>query len=274
MHENNELVKIDLNKIAGERFPGKKIPRFVISLLKKIAHQDDINKLFALANGKKNMDFIDVCADYFQIKCNVSGIENLQKEDKPLIFSSNHPLGALEAISIAYVLGHHYNGKVKFYANEFLNYIEPLEEMFLPIYKSRIQERDNVRSIQDFYNSDNHLVTFPAGATSHMYGKMLVDLAWRKNFITASVQHKRNVVPLYFDARNSKRFYRVQKFSRFIRSKLKFESLLLADEIFRRKENVFTLYIGEPIPWQTFNKSKTHKEWATWVKEFVYKLAE
>lgn len=268
----NEVARIDLDQIVADRLPGRKIPKFVMNFLKKIAHQDEINELFAGAPGKKNIDFIDECMKYFHVSCNVIGEENLPVNDQKFIFASNHPLGALEAITIAHVLGHKYDGKIKFYANEFLTLLEPLKELFLPIYKYGNQGRDNLQTIQDFYNSDNHLITFPAGATSRKYGDKIIDLEWQKNFIKSSVQHKRDVVPLYFKARNSKLFYQIEKFREIIHSKVNFEMVLLADELFKQKGNTFTLYIGNPVPWQTFGKSKKTKEWAAWVKEIVYEL--
>jgi hypothetical protein len=48
--------------------------------------------------------------------------------------------------------------------------------------------------------------------------------------------------------------------------------LYLADEMFKNKNKTFTVTIGKPIPWQTFDKSKTPTEWAQYVKEIVYKL--
>ena len=33
-----------------------------------------------------------------------------------------------------------------------------------------------------------------------------------------------------------------------------------------------TVTIGKPIPWQTFDNTKTPNEWAQFVKEIVYKL--
>ena len=38
----------------------------------------------------------------------------------------------------------------------------------------------------------------------------------------------------------------------------------------RQKTNNVT--IGKPIPWQTFDKSRTPAQWADYVKEVVYKL--
>ena len=44
---------------------------------------------------------------------------------------------------------------------------------------------------------------------------------------------------------------------------------------FAKPKNVgktFHVKIGKPIPWQTFDKSKTPAEWAEYVKEQVYLL--
>jgi hypothetical protein len=48
--------------------------------------------------------------------------------------------------------------------------------------------------------------------------------------------------------------------------------MYLVDEMFKQRGKNFVLRIGKPIPWQTFDKSKTQTEWAQWVKELVYKM--
>ena len=48
--------------------------------------------------------------------------------------------------------------------------------------------------------------------------------------------------------------------------------LFLVNEMFKKKGEHFTIRIGEPIPWQTFDKSKSLNEWAAWVKGIVYKM--
>ena len=50
--------------------------------------------------------------------------------------------------------------------------------------------------------------------------------------------------------------------------------LYLADEMFKNRHETFRITIGKPIPWQTFDKSKSPTEWAEDVKETVYKLKE
>ncbi|MDR1525523.1 MAG: hypothetical protein LBS79_09780, partial [Tannerella sp.] len=72
---------------------------------------------------------------------------------------------------------------------------------------------------------------------------------WRKHFIKVAVEHRRDVVPLYFEARNSELFYRIENFRKRIHSKINFEVLLFAREFFRQRGRTFTLHIGKPIPW-------------------------
>ena len=49
--------------------------------------------------------------------------------------------------------------------------------------------------------------------------------------------------------------------------------MYLADEMFKQKGKHFIVRIGKPIPWQAFDKSKSHAQWAQWVKDIVYKMA-
>ena len=54
--------------------------------------------------------------------------------------------------------------------------------------------------------------------------------------------------------------------------KLNIAMLYLADEMFKNRHKTFTVTFGKPIPWQTFDKSKTPAQWAEYVKDIVYKL--
>lgn len=267
-----DIHRIDLDEIINERFPDRKFPKVIVALLKKIAHIDDLNRMFSSLKPKRNVEFMHGVMDYLNLSVTVQGADYLKKNDNPMIFAGNHPLGALDAVTIGHVLGGIYGENVKFYANEFLNELKPIKDMFLPIYKYGAQSRDNAKVVQTFFESENHLVTFPAGATSRMRKNGLQDLVWHKNFIQKSIQYQRDVVPFYFVAQNSKFFYTLQHIREFIRSKQNFEMLFLASELFKQKGNHYTFYIGEPIPWQTFDKSKTPTQWAAWVREKAYQL--
>ena len=46
----------------------------------------------------------------------------------------------------------------------------------------------------------------------------------------------------------------------------------LVDEMYKNVGKKFKISFGKPIPWQTFDKSKTPIEWANFVQNKVYEL--
>jgi len=273
IHED-KAARVELGQLFAARYPGWKLPGFFLRLIEKIIAVDKINKLFAATSGTKNVEFTDACMKYLAVTCNVVGGENLPPSEKKLIFASNHPQGGIEAICIASVLGRRYGGKIKFYANEILYCLEPLKELFVPIYRRKQKSKENLRIINDFYQTDDHLVVFPAGVTSSKKKGKIMDHEWRKNFIVEAVKYRRDVVPLYFQARNSDLFYVVENFRRFIRSRVNFDVILFGHEFFKQRGKTFTLYIGKPVSWETFDKTKSPKEWAAVMKDVVYNDAK
>ena len=149
-----------------------------------------------------------------------------------------------------------------------------MRELFVPVNKTGTQSKDHAEMMQQLYESDNHLVTYPAGMCSRKIKGRIVDLEWKKNFISKAIQYQRDVVPIYFEGRNSNFFYNLANIRKFFRIKLNIEMMYLADEMFKQKGNQFTILIGKPIAWQTFDKSKSQAQWAEWVKEIVYSMED
>lgn len=101
---------------------------------------------------------------------------------------------------------------------------------------------------------------------------MIKDLAWKKTFISKSVETQRDVIPVHFEGRNSDFFYNLANLCKFLGIKFNIAMLYLADEMFKNRHKTFKVTIGKPIPWQTFDKSRSATEWADYVRELVYKL--
>jgi putative hemolysin len=97
-------------------------------------------------------------------------------------------------------------------------------------------------------------------------------LEWKKSFISAAVKEKRDVVPIYFEGKNSNFFYNLANIRKFLGIKLNVEMLYFADELFKQRGNHFSVTIGKPISYSIFNKNKAQSEWAEWMKAEVYKL--
>ena len=78
-------------------------------------------------------------------------------------------------------------------------------------------------------------------------------------------------MPIHFGGQNSNFFYRLANFSdRFLPFNL--AMMFLVDEMYKNVHKTFRVSFGKPIPWQTFDRSKTPAEWAQWVQDQVYKL--
>jgi putative hemolysin len=122
------------------------------------------------------------------------------------------------------------------------------------------------------FQSDNHMLMFPAGICSRKINGKIHDVPWTKTFISKSIEYKRDVVPIHFGGQNSDKFYRIANLCKALHLKFNVAMLFLVDEMYKNVHKTFRVSIGKPIPWQTFDKSKTHKEWARVVEDEVYKL--
>ena len=151
-------------------------------------------------------------------------------------------------------------------------YLKNISSFWVPINKTGGQARNFPQQVNAAFNSDNHVVMFPAGLCSRKRKGVIRDLEWKKTFITKSVQTQRDVIPIHFEGENSAFFYRLANINRMLGIKFNIAMLYLSDEMFKNTNKQFKVTIGKPIPWQTFDKSKSPTEWAQYVKELVYTL--
>ncbi|MDY3267275.1 MAG: 1-acyl-sn-glycerol-3-phosphate acyltransferase [Phocaeicola sp.] len=270
---DDSIFLIDIDKIlkdkAGDK--AKRVPRFLVSYLKKILHQDEINEFLVSVADKRGVDFVEACMSYLDITLEVEGKENLP-EDGLCTFVSNHPLGGQDGIALGYLLGKHYDGRIKYLVNDLLMNLHGLAPLCIPINKTGSQSRDFPRMVEAGFRSDSHIIMFPAGLCSRRNNGVIKDLEWKKTFITKSVETQRNVVPIHFEGRNSDFFYNLANLCKFFGIKFNIAMLYLVDEMYKNRHKTFRVVIGKPIPWQTFNKSRPASQWAEYVRNIVYKL--
>ena len=270
---DDSLFLIDIDKVLREKAPKyyKYIPRFVVSYLKRIVHQEELNVFLRDSKDKVGVDFLKACLEFLDANIVVKGEENLPKEGL-YTFVSNHPLGGQDGVALGYILGSFYNGKVKYMVNDLLMNLQGLAPLCIPINKTGKQAKDFPRMVEAGFASDDQLIMFPAGLCSRRQNGVIRDLDWKKTFIVKSVQTHRDVVPIHFEGRNSNFFYNLANICKFLGIKVNIAMLYLADEMLKNRHKTFTVTIGKPISWQTFDKSKTPAEWAAYVKDIVYKL--
>ncbi|MDD6123538.1 MAG: glycerol acyltransferase [Bacteroidales bacterium] len=273
---NNTFFKIDIDQILDNKAGSKArfVPGFVRTWLKGIAHQDEVNGFLESAGNKQGVPWLDAVMEFLDVTLDIHGMENLpdDADGKRFTFVSNHPLGGPDGIAIGQVLGHRYDGRIRYLVNDLLMNLHGLAPLCVPINKTGKQSRDFPRLVEAAFGSDNHIIMFPAGLCSRRQQGVIRDLPWNKTFVTKSVETQRDVVPIYFSGRNSDRFYNLANFGKRLGLKFNIAMLYLADETFKNRHKTFSLHIGKPIPWQTFDRSRKPTEWAAWVQEQVYQL--
>lgn len=258
-----ELIAEKNSKLAG------RIPGFVYGLMNRLLHIREINEIIRRYGHLKGVPFIEAVLQYFEVKVVLNG-----EEDLPVlghyIFVSNHPLGGFDGLMLIKAVSDHM-GKSLFLVRDELTKIPPLAELFIPINKFGDQRRSASR-INEAYDSDSQILIFPAGLASRKIKGQIVDLTWQKHFIQKSVEHHRDVIPVYINGKNSWFFYWLANFRKKVGIRINLEMFLLSDELFKNRGKTFVISFGKPIPWSRFDHTKSPIEWAGIVKNVVYEL--
>ena len=269
---------IDIDKILADKMGAKAkyVPRPVVSWLKRILHQDEVNRYLWESRHLTGTDWLEECVRYLDMTLDIHGLENLpDKNDGSLYtFVSNHPLGGADGVALGSIIGRHYDSRFRYLVNDILMNLPGLAPLCIPINKTGGQARSFPAMVKAGFESDNHILMYPAGLCSRRRNGEIRDLPWSKTFIVKSVQYQRDVVPIHFGGQNSDFFYKLANFSDKYVKKVNIAMIYLVDEMYKNVHKSFRITIGKPIPWQTFDKSRTPAEWAQYVQDVVYKLPE
>ena len=267
---------IDISDILRGKMGSKAkfVPSPLVKWLKHIVHQDEVNKYLWDSRHLTGVDWLEDCMRYLDMTLEIVGKENLPDKDdgKLYTFVSNHPLGGEDGVALGAVIGRHYDGRFRYLVNDLLMNLPGLAPLCIPINKTGSQSRSFPAMVEAGFRSDNHMLMFPAGLCSRRINGEIRDLPWKKTFITKSVETHRDVVPIHFGGRNSDFFYTLANVCKALGIKFNIAMLFLVDEMYKNVHKSFRIAIGKPIPWQTFDKSRTPAQWAQYVQDEVYKL--
>ncbi len=269
----NQKPFIDIDQVFKSKNPGlhRWLPSFVINYVKKVVHENEINKVMANIGHLQGMEFVNALIGEFGVEVTLTGAENIPL-DRPVIFASNHPLGGMDGIAFMYALGK-YRTDLRFLVNDILTNIKNFEPLFVPVNKLGTNSRDVSKLIEETYAGNYAVLVFPAGLVSRKQPVGIKDLEWKKSFISKSKKYQKDIVPVYIEGRNSNFFYNFANLRKRIGIKTNIEMFYLPDEMFSQRGKKVIIHIGKPIPYSYFDKSKNESEWAEEVKQIVYKMA-
>lgn len=262
---------LDLNEILGPKMSAK-LPGFVKRFLARRLHIKQINDCIMKAEHYAGAGFFDEALDYIGITYKVRGEEKLDLSKKYL-FACNHPLGGPEALIIGSIFRKIYGDGFMVPSNQILYNMKPLQEFFVPVSVGGRQGRGIAEKIAGMFESDRQVLVFPAGLCAKSIKGVVTEMPWKKMFITQSRKYERDVVPVHISGHNSKWYFFLSWLSRTLKLKFNIGMLYLVDELFGQKGNEFVITFGKPVPYESFDSSKTDLQWADEVKNIVKNLA-
>ncbi len=266
-----DVLQIDIDKILQEKSPKLKfwIPKFIVTWFKNFIHQDEMNRVLREGNNLNGVEFAQYVIDVMGSKITFVGLENIPKTGGCIV-ASNHPLGGLDGMALMVGVSK-VRDDFKFLANDILMHIAPLKDHFIPVNKLSKNSKNHLSLISNEYRSNKAILVFPAGLCSRKINGKIVDLPWQKSVISKSIEHQLPIVPTFIEGENSKMFYRVANFRKFLSLKFNIEMLMLPDELHKQKGKAITVYFGKPIDYVKFSKKKIWAD-AQQLKNFVYQI--
>lgn len=266
---------IDLKQVLEKK--GVHLPGFVLSWANKLLHVAELNQIIYRHRDKIGLDFVHAFLEgdnppELNIHLDVVHPERIPLQGSPII-AGNHPLGGPDGLALMGAIGR-YRQDIQFPVTDFLMYIPQLRPLFIPIDKVH-HNSSHADALEQAFAAHNTMLYFPAGLCSRKQKDGSIhDLEWKTTFIKKSVKYQRDVVPFFFEARNRNRFYNIANLRKKLGIKFGFEMALLPAEMFAQHDKRLKLIIGKPIPYSTFDKSRTPKEWAQCVQDYIYRLAQ
>ncbi len=249
----------------------KILPSFVIRYLKRIIHQDELNKALRDHRDKMGHDFLEVILEEFGANIIIRGEENLLKSER-IVVASNHPLGGMDGMALMYAVGK-VRPDIVAPVNDFLMHLPNLKPLFVPLNKHG-SNAENIAKYDEAFASDKTILYFPAGLCSRKIKGEILDLEWKKTFLSKARKFNRDILPVHISGKNSNFFYNLANLRKFFRLKANIEMLYLVDEMFKQKNKDIVITFGEPIPLSTFDKRYRDGKWAELLRAHIYRLEE
>lgn len=265
---------IDIEKIFKDKNPGayKWTPKFLINYIKRVVHEDDVNRFENENHEKFEFEYLDAALKEVAAKITFSGLENVPASGACII-ASNHPLGGIDGMALLQIVGT-IRKDLSFLVNDILTQLVNFGKLFVPVNKVGATSGQNLRRIDEVYASDGVTMIFPAGLVSRKIDGKIQDLKWNRSFIKKAVQYNQPVVPVLVNGKLSPFFYRFSNFRKSIGIKANVEMLYLVNELYKLRNNATHIIFGKPIPAEVFDKSRSADEWAEAMRQYVYELKD
>lgn len=268
------MPQIDIEAVLRGKAPrlARWVPGFVVSYLKRIVHEREINEIIALGWELPPREFIHLVFERMQIRYTVEGLDRLDPR-KRYLFASNHPFGGMDGMMLADELIGHF-GDVRVVVNDLLMNIAPLSPLWVPVNKHGAQNAAYARRFDEAMFGELPVLTFPAGLCSRRHGGVVADPEWKTSFVKRAYASQREIVPIFVEGELSDFFYRLSNLRTRLGVKFNIEMLYLADEMFRQRGRSFRIRVGDPISAEELAACGSLREQTEYVRTKTYLLGK
>lgn len=264
----DEVVKILKIQCLG------KFGRLLAIGVLKLLRISQLNKIYQPHSKLSVQDFLNTALKEFHTKFHIPD-KDLQKlpAKGPFIVIANHPLGGIDGIILLkLLLSMRPNSKIM--ANFILKRFAPLAPYIVSVNpfdagKGSSENLAGLKACLKHVQAGEPLGIFPAGEVSAYFKKkLLIDKPWVLSSIKLIKNAKVPVIPIYFEARNSKLFYLLAKMHHALRT------LKLPSEMVSPNAKNVGIRIGNIINTKDIDNFKEIKDLSDFLRHKVYVLAK
>ena len=234
----------------------------------------DLNEAYDRLVKKTSGNFFKRAVEAIGIDYEISDAD-LQKipTEGPLVVVSNHPLGGLDGIVMGAVLLS-VRPESKVILNGLLAEMKEIKEYAICVnpFGGAKATAQNVASMKEtirHLKNGGCIGTFPSGTVSHIHVKdcCISDPEWNTNIAQIARRTKANILPVYFDGRNSWLFY----LAGLIHPRLR-TALLIREMFYVARRKKVRMHVGGVISARKVAEFQNDDELTSWLRINSYVL--
>ena len=250
---------INVEAAVTEKFPHFThkpaiIRKPTLSLLRRLAHEHQINDFLEENKHAKDFTFIDKVFDFFDFSYYVkaSDRKNIPALGRVVIFA-NHPIGSLDGLAILRLVSE-IRKDVRIVANDMLSHIDSIQDLLIPLDNmTGASPRQAYKKVKQALENEEAIIVFPAGEVSRAHPtKGVRDGRWLPGFLNFARSTHSPVLPIRIHAKNSLLFYSASMMYKPL------GTALLAHEMFNKQSRSLHFSVGELIPYESLKSKNLH----------------